>query len=347
MKAKTQIVYLNLSDPFGVAPYTRVKKQNVILTIEDGDGVYYGEASPSRYYSETLATVREAFKEAKNLLIEKDLFFIEDLMERVKARIPRANACRAMIEMAVFDYIGKKLNLPLYKLLGLRPPDGMLTSFTIGIDTMDIMLEKVDKAKDYPVLKIKLGRDAKHDIEVMKRIRARTDRVLRVDANGGWTPDVAIKCIKVLADLGVEYVEQPLATGSLRLLRDVKKKSPLPIYVDEDVHRCDTFPELLEVCDGINLKLIKTGGILEARRMVANARTFGLKTMMGCMLETGVAITAAAHIGSLFDHLDLDGNLLLANDPFDGVVVKNGALKMPDRPGLGVVPNQNYIPKSR
>jgi L-alanine-DL-glutamate epimerase-like enolase superfamily enzyme len=140
----------------------------------------------------------------------------------------------------------------------------------------------------------------------------------------------------------VEYVEQPLSTGSLRKLRELKKKSPLPIYVDEDVHRCDTFPELLEVCHGINLKLIKTGGILEARRMAANANTFGLKTMMGCMLETSVAITAAAHIGSLFDSLDLDGHLLLSNDPFDGMKVEKGHVKMPDRPGLGVIPNKNF-----
>jgi len=344
MEARTQKISLTLSDPFGVAPYTRSKKQNVILTLRDGDRICYGEASPSRYYSETLKSVIESFEKARDLIHEGDLFYLEELMDRVRRRIPEANACRAMIEMAAFDYIGKELDLPLYKLLGLRPPNHMQTSFTIGIDTVDVMLEKVDRAVDFPILKIKLGRDADHDIQVMKKIRDRTDKVLRVDANGGWSLEEAEKCIKLLADLGVEYVEQPLSTGSLKKLRELKKKSPLPIYVDEDVHRCDTFPELLEVCHGINLKLIKTGGILEARRMVANARTFGLKTMMGCMLETSVAITAAAHIGSLFDSLDLDGHLLLANDPFDGMKVENGYIRMPEGPGLGVTPNGYYKP---
>lgn len=344
MKTKTQVFDISLKDPFGVAPYTRTKKQNVVLLMSDDNGTYYGEASPSRYYSETLKSVRESFEKTKDIIIDSDLFYIEELMTRVKERIPEANACRAMIEMAVFDYIGKQLNIPVYRLLGLKPPDGMSTSFTIGIDTIDIMLEKVDRAVDFPILKIKLGRDVDHDLEVMKKIRDRTDKILRVDANGGWSAEEAEKCIKFLADLGVEYVEQPLKTGSLRKLRDLKKKSPLPIYVDEDVHRTDTFPDLLEVCDGINLKLIKTGGLLEARRMVTNARTFGLKTMMGCMIESSLAITAAAHIGSLFDHLDLDGNILLADDPFEGVKVEKGCLAMPDGPGLGVTPNDLFRP---
>jgi L-alanine-DL-glutamate epimerase-like enolase superfamily enzyme len=341
MKFKTRILTLNLSDPFGVAPYTRSKKQVMLLTMEDKDGVYYGEASPSIFYKETLKSVQTAFNKVKKLLVEDEFFYIEPLMNRIRKKIPHDNAARAMIEMAIFDYIVKKTGLPLYKYLGLYPPDGMQTSFTIGIDTLEKMLEKAEAArKKYPVLKIKLGRDPKHDIRVMREIRKMTKGVLRVDANGGWSLEDAVKCIKIMADLGVEYVEQPLSMGSLKKCRELKKKSPLPIFIDEDAHRCDTFPGIVDVCHGINLKLIKTGGILEARRMVANARTFGLKTMLGCMIETSVAISAAAHIGSEFDYLDLDGNLLLANDPFDGVRVEKGALKMPDRPGLGVVPRK-------
>ena len=340
MKASTHIVTLNLTDPFGVAPYTRSKKKVVILTLDDGEFVCYGEGSPSRYYNESLVSVRTAFKKAKSLLVEQELFYIEPLMERIAQCIPRDHTARAMIEMAVFDHIGKHLNIPLYKLLGLYPPEDKQTSFTIGIDTIDIMLEKVEKAADYPILKIKLGRDAKHDIEVMRRIRKRTGRALRVDANGGWTPEEALRCIKILADLGVEYVEQPLGRGSLRRMAELKMKSPIPIFLDEDVHRCDTFKELPDICDGINIKLIKTGGILEARRMLTCARAFGLKTMLGCMIETSVAITAAAHIASVFDYIDLDGNLLLSNDPFDGMKVEKGYLRMPERPGLGVIPRQ-------
>jgi L-alanine-DL-glutamate epimerase-like enolase superfamily enzyme len=338
MKTKTKILTLNLSDPFGVAPYTRSKKQVVLLTLCDGSETYYGEASPSGYYNESLTSVQSAFQKVKGLLKEEEFFYIEPLMEEIFKRIPNDNAARAMIEMALFDYIGRKTGLPLYKYLGLKPPENQQTSFTIGIDTIDQMLRKVDAAKNYPILKIKLGRNVKHDVQVMKEIRKRTDRALRVDANGGWSLEEAEICIKILADLGVEYVEQPLSRGALKKLGELKKKSPLPIYVDEDAHRSDTFRHLPEVCHGVNIKLIKTGGILEARRMVANARAFGLKTMLGCMLETSVAITAAAHIGTLFDSLDLDGNLLLSNDPFDGVRVENGYLRMPDRPGLGVVP---------
>jgi L-alanine-DL-glutamate epimerase-like enolase superfamily enzyme len=338
MKTKTQILSLNLTDPFGVAPYTRSKKQVVLLTLCDGEQTYYGEASPSAYYHESLASVKAAFQKVRGLLKEEEFFYIEPLMDAIFKKIPKDNAARAMIEMALFDYIGKKTGLPLYKYLGLKPPENRQTSFTIGIDTIDIMLRKVDAAKQHPILKIKLGRDAKHDVQVMKEIRKRTDKILRVDANGGWSLKEAERCIRLLADLGVEYVEQPLTPGAWNQLAELKKKSPLPIYVDEDAHRSDTFRRLPEVCHGINIKLIKTGGILEARRMVASARAFGLKTMLGCMLETSVAITAAAHIGSLFDSLDLDGNLLLKHDPFDGVKVKNGYLRMPDRPGLGVIP---------
>ncbi|HOE63759.1 MAG TPA: dipeptide epimerase [Candidatus Sumerlaeota bacterium] len=336
MKSKTHIISLNLADPFGVAPYTRSKKQVVILTLDDGEEIYCGEGSPSKYYNESLKSVRGAFAKVKKLLVEEEFFFIEALMQKIFEKIPKDNTARAMIEMAIFDYIGKKLNIPLYKYLGLKPANDKQTSFTIGIDTMEIMLEKVERFKQFPILKIKLGRDAKHDIQVMKEIRKRMNRTLRVDANGGWTPEEAIRCIKLLADLGVEYVEQPLSRGCLKRLAELKKKSPLPIFVDEDVHRCDSFHELIGVCDGINLKLIKTGGILEMRRMLANARTFGLQTMLGCMIETSIAVTAAAHIASAFDHLDLDGNLLLADDPYEGMKVENGYLRMPERPGLGV-----------
>lgn len=340
MKSKTQIVSLNLADPFGVAPYTRSKKQVVVLTLDDGENICYGEGSPSKYYNESLKSVRAAFAKVKKLLVEEEFFYIEPLMQRIFAKIPKDNTARAMIEMAIFDYIGKKLNIPLYKYLGLKPANDKQTSFTIGIDTMETMLEKVGRFNQYPILKIKLGRDAKHDIQVMKEIRKRTSRTLRVDANGGWTPEEAIRCIKLLADLGVEYVEQPLGRGNLKGLAELKKKSPLPIFVDEDVHRCDSFHELIGVCDGINLKLIKTGGILEMRRMIANAQTFGLQTMLGCMIETSIAVTAAAHVASAFDHLDLDGNLLLANDPYEGMIVEKGYLRMPERPGLGVRPKK-------
>jgi L-alanine-DL-glutamate epimerase-like enolase superfamily enzyme len=334
MQVKVRPYEMKMIKPFGLSRSTRTVSRTVLIEL-NGEG--YGEAGFSSYYGETQDTVVAFLKKVCDGLHEDDLLFPEATMERISASYPKNGAAKAAIDMAILDIAAKRLGVPLYQYLGLRRPDDKRTSFTIGIASDEEMLEKVEEAAAYPVLKIKLGRDPEQDIRVMKAVRKTTDKTIRVDANGGWNLDTAVRCIKVLADLGVEYVEQPLERGSLEALAKLKAMSPLPIFVDEDVMVSSDIPRLAGKCDGINIKLIKCGGILHAREMVAVARAFGLQTMLGCMVETSVGITAGAHIASLIDYLDLDGNLLIANDPFEGVKVEDGYLRVPDRPGLGVV----------
>jgi L-alanine-DL-glutamate epimerase-like enolase superfamily enzyme len=247
-------------------------------------------------------------------------------------------AAKAAFDIAVHDRIASRLGIPLHQLFGKASGHPLITSFTIGLDTMDEMLRKTDEAKAYSVLKIKLGREVGFDLDVMREIRrAVGEKTLRVDANGGWSPGDAERAIPVLADLGVEYVEQPLVKHSIAELRELKKKSPLPIFVDEDSMVAADLPPLAGAVDGINIKLMKSGGLGEAMRMIAVARTLGFQIMVGCMIETAVGITAAAHLGPLVDYLDLDGNLLVSNDPFTGVTCDpDGTMHLPTGPGLGV-----------
>jgi L-alanine-DL-glutamate epimerase-like enolase superfamily enzyme len=328
-----QLYILNLIDPFGISRATRTEEERVIINVEGG----WGEAAPISYYGEDENTVFDTIAKIEALDLP-DLDYVEDVIRAVEAAIPGNMSARAAFDIALHDRIGKKFGVPLYRLFGRKPDKPMVTSFTIGIDTMEVMLRKVDTARAYDILKIKLGRDIEHDLAVMTEIRrAVGNKILRVDANCGWTLDEARRAIPLLADLGVEYVEQPLDKGAFDELRELKKDCPLPIFLDEDIHTSQDIPHLAGVVDGINIKLMKTGGISEARRMISIARALGLQVMLGCMIESSIAITAAAHLGPFVDHLDLDGNLLISNDPFTGAVCDpNGRLHLPELPGLGV-----------
>jgi L-alanine-DL-glutamate epimerase-like enolase superfamily enzyme len=238
--------------------------------------------------------------------------------------------------MALYDLAGKRLGVPLYELLGLDPRKTPQTSFTIGLASPDEVVRKVREASAYAVLKVKLG--SGEDREVLEAVRDTTDRPLRVDANEGWTLEGARERLDWLAKLGVELVEQPLPADQLEQTRELRRLSPLPLYADESVHRAADIPRLAEAFDGINIKLMKCGGLGEALRMIAVARAHGMKVMLGCMIESSLAVTAAAHLTPLVDLADLDGHLLLAEDPFVGVGVEDGRLVLPDTPGLGVTP---------
>ena len=342
MKAKTKKYELTLEHPFGLARSVSTTRTVVFSRLECNGLTGLGEA-PSRYYGETLEGVIESIERDAAEIREGDIFFVKDIMRRtIEKGLTTGSACAAL-DMAIYDLIGKTLNIPVYKLFGAKPREELLTSYTIGIDTVDIMLEKVEEAGEFPILKIKMGRDVNQDIEVIKEIRKMTDKIIRVDANGGWSFEEAKKCISILAELGVEYVEQPLDRGELKKNAELKHWSPLPIFLDEDVHTSKDIPQLAEVCDGVNIKLMKCGGITEALRMVELSRALGLQLMLGCMVESSLAITAGAQIATFFDYLDLDGNLLITNDPFDGVQTIRGNLKLPDRPGLGVVPKEELF----
>ncbi|MGR3309252.1 MAG: dipeptide epimerase [Candidatus Brocadiales bacterium] len=327
---------LKLKYPFGISRETRTVQNNILVTIKDEDGNYgLGEAAPVKYYGENVKSVRAALHKMSRFLTN-DPFHIEDITNSLQSQSPNTFA-RAAVDIALHDLVAKKLNIPLYKFLGLNPSasgGSKVTSFTIGLDSIDIMCKKVEDAKDFPILKIKLG--VKNDMEVLEAIRCKTDATIRVDANAGWTVSEAIKKINVMKDFGVELVEQPIQPGNIDGLKKVRENVDLPIIVDEDVKTSKDIIPLVGAVDGINIKLMKCGGIREALRMINIARAHGLKIMLGCMIESSVSITAAAHLTPLVDYADLDGNILITNDPFIGVTVEQGKLILPEGEGLGV-----------
>lgn len=332
---------LQLVDPFGISRITRTEEERIYINFDDA----WGEAAPVSYYGEDEFTVRATF-DALEAADFGDLDLIEDVMERANATVAKNRAAKAALDMLLHDRLGKRLGCPLWKLFGRAPQRPLVTSFTIGIDSLDAMLEKTDRAANFDILKIKLGRDVEHDMKVMREIRRRVGdrKTLRVDANAGWTLDEARRIIPLLADLGVEYIEQPLPMGALDELTQLKKECPLPIFLDEDIHTSKDIPRVAHATDGINIKLMKAGGLTEARRMVAVARACGLQVMLGCMIESSLGITAAAHLAPAVDHIDLDAHLLIGNDPFLGVETRpNGELILPSLPGLGVSLREGFF----
>ncbi|AXA36725.1 L-alanine-DL-glutamate epimerase [Candidatus Sumerlaea chitinivorans] len=331
---------LKLVDPFGISRITRTEEERIYLALDGG----IGEAAPVSYYGEDEETVTRTLATVEQMEFD-DLDLVEHVMTEINARVPENRAAKAALDMALYDRLGKRLGIPLWKLFGHKPTRPLLTSFTIGIDTLEVMLEKVERAQNYKILKIKLGRDVEHDLTVMREIRKLVgpEKCLRVDANAGWDLDTAKRAFPVLADLGVEFVEQPLPMGAFEQLPKLKSHCPLPILLDEDVHTARDIPRLAPFTDGINIKLMKSGGLAEARRMIAVARAHGLRVMLGCMIESSLGITAAAHLGPAVDYLDLDGHLLIANDPFAGVACDpDGTMHLPTGPGLGVTVLPEY-----
>ena len=307
-------------------------RYNLLVEAEAEGRVGLGEAAPILRYGEDRESAARAVEEMATRIGDARLF---SLAAR-RAAVPSQASAEAAVDMALHDLAGQRMQVPLYELLGLDPADTPQTSFTIGLDTPEVVAAKVREAWSYPILKVKMGSD--DDRAVLEAVRDVTDRPLRVDANEGWTPAGAVERLEWLAKLGVEMVEQPLPAGMIAETRELRRLSPLPFYADESVHRAADIPALAGAFDGINIKLMKCGGIAEALRMIAVARAHGMKVMLGCMIESSIAITAAAHISPLVDTADLDGNLLLDSDPYAGATVRAGRIVLPERPGLGVVP---------
>ncbi|MCF6150243.1 MAG: dipeptide epimerase [Candidatus Kuenenia sp.] len=336
MKVSFHPLDLKLKHTFKISREAKDTQSNVIVSLidEEGNTSGIGEAAPSLFFRENQTNVIEMFRQSAGLLRDKNPFDIEDITAQLKEKFPGNAAARAAIDIALHDLVSKTLKIPLYKLLGLNPHHAMVTSFTIGMDTMEKMCEKIEEVKDLPLLKIKVGCD--DDVEILKELRKITMAVFRVDANTGWTEEGAIKRLHRMEELGVELVEQPFPIGNLESLARIKNKVKIPIFADEDVVDSKDIPRLINAVDGINIKLMKCGGIREALRMIHTARAHGLKIMVGCNIESSVSITAAAHLMSLADYIDLDGNLLVSNDPYEGVYFEKGWLSLPEREGLGV-----------
>jgi L-alanine-DL-glutamate epimerase-like enolase superfamily enzyme len=323
---------LRLRNPFRLSRGTWDLRQNVLVELEHEGLIGMGEAAPIARYGESHESAAHAVDEMAGRLGDPAAF--ADAASR--AAVPGQRSAEAAVDMALHDLAGRRLGAPLFALLGLDQARMPATSFTIAIDTPEGAAVKARAASDYAVLKLKMGSDA--DREVLAAVRDATDRPIRVDANEGWTFETAVERLEWLERMGVELVEQPLPAAALEETRALRRRTRLPFYADESVHTARDIPSLAGAFDGINIKLMKCGGIAEALRMIAVARAHGLKVMLGCMIESSLAVTAAAHLAPLADAADLDGNLLVDNDPFVGVTVRDGRLVLPDGPGLGVRP---------
>src|SRR5713226_4129750 len=324
---------LKLTTPFRISRGVQTVASNAVVQVNYNGYTGYGEAAPDEFYGENVETVLACIaKFAGNL--GDDPFAIEDVLNNLEHIIRLNPSAKAAVDMALYDLVGKMLGVPVYKLLGLNPAHAAHTSFTLGIDTPMNMAKKALAARDYPILKVKVG--TKHDIDVIKAIREVSSATIRVDANAGWTPKEAIKTINALAHYNIEFVEQPIAPRDLEGLRLIRENVPIPIIADESCVTVDDIPRLAGCVDGVNFKLMKSNGITNVLKMIHVARAHNLRVMIGCMIESSLAITAAAHLTPLVDYADLDGHLLIDNDPYEGVKVVNGKLVLPDRPGLGV-----------
>ncbi len=326
---------LTLKHTWTIARNSSDYKDNVFVRVERDGVVSWGEAAPNVRYGESAEKTLAVLEQARPLLESGDWFEYVDLRRRWETFTKDQTCAGAALDMAVLDWVGRKLNVPLYQLFGLDRNKAPVTTFSIGIDTPDVVREKVREAAGFPVLKIKVGRD--NDAELLAAVRDVTDCPLRVDANEGWRDkQTALDKIRWLQDLGVELIEQPMPAAMLEETAWLRDRVDIPILADEAVKNAADIPKLAQAYDGINIKLMKSGGIQEALRMIHIARALGLKIMLGCMIASSVSITAAAHLSPLIDYADLDGNLLIADDPFLGVTVDRGRLVLPAGPGLGV-----------
>jgi L-Ala-D/L-Glu epimerase len=333
MQIDAKPIDLKLTTPFRISRGVQDTSSNVVVRIQYNEHVGYGEAAPDEYYGENQETVLSCITTFADNLGD-DPFLIEDIMSNLDHLIRFHPAAKAAVDMALYDLVGKILHVPVYKLLGLNPKHTPQTSFTLGIDTPENMAKKALLARDYPILKVKVG--TKHDLDNLKAIREVSSATIRVDANTAWTPKEAIRMINALAPYNIEFVEQPIAPRDLEGLRLIRENVSVPIIADESCVTIDDIPRLAGCVDGVNFKLMKSNGITNVLKMIHVARAHNLRVMIGCMIESSLAITAAAHLTPLVDYADLDGNLLIDNDPYGGVVVEHGKLVLPDKPGLGV-----------
>jgi L-alanine-DL-glutamate epimerase-like enolase superfamily enzyme len=332
VEVSAEIVVLELAETFVISRGASDAEEVVVVTVEHDGVVGRGEAAPSERYDESVASTL-AYVEAHGWRLGDDPFALEEIFAQLP---PREYAARAAIDAALHDLQGKLAGRPVWNLLGLRR-EGPPTSWTIWLGDPDDMARRAARVdRRFRRLKLKLGGRDGLDVERVAAVRRVVgDAPLQVDVNEAWSLDEALELLPRLAELGVEYCEQPLAAGD-PFGPELKARSPLPIYVDEDCHTLADVAACAERAHGITIKLAKSGGIREAIRMVHAARALGLGCMLGCMVESGLGIAAGAHVASLFDHVDLDGNILIRHDPWPGVELVDGVQLPPTAPGLGV-----------
>ena len=335
MRLRHEPLELETTFEFRIAVGSSLGHANTLVRIEH-DGIEgLGEAAPSNYYGESRPLVEAALAEWAPCL-GGDPFALEAIEQRMHATMRGNGAAHAAIEMALHDWIVRRLGLPVWRLLGLDRTRTPLSCVTLGMAGPEEMERKLQTVIEFPMLKVKLG--APGDVENLRRIRRDYRGRIRVDANTAWSAADAVRVLRLIEPLEIDLVEQPVARHDLDGLRWVRERSPIPVFADESCHHLGDIANLAGRVDGVNFKLMKTGGIREMLRMIHAARSHGMQVMLGSMVESSLALSAAAQLAPLADFLDLDGHWLLRQDPFAGAPGERGRITLSDRPGLGVVP---------
>lgn len=334
MKLRTHVIGLPLRHRFTIAHGSFTERENFFVELDDGEHRGFGESSAVSYYGVDVHEMAARTERLRARIEAWDGESPEALWESLRDELDDQRFTLCAIDQAAWDLWGKRRGIPLWRAWGLSIEDCPPSDYTIGIADLDEMVAKLSEFPNFPVYKIKLGTD--RDLEIVRALREHTNATFRVDANTAWTADQAIEFSGPLRDLGVEFLEQPLPVDDLDGMRRVFERSALPVIADEsclvesDVERC------AGVFHGVNIKLTKAGGLTPARRMIDHAKQLGLKTMVGCMTETSVGISAIGQLAPLLDYVDMDGALLLATDVAEGVRVVDGRVEYPATPGTGV-----------
>lgn len=326
LSLQVQRLELPLVHPFTISRSTESVSHTAIFRLRYNDIEGLGEACPSPRYNESVDSIQAFF--STGALRADDPYLLDALL----VDIPPAARCG--LDCALHDVLGKDLQRPLYRILGVDPAQTKCTSFTIGISDPELTRQKLAEVGEHPIIKVKLG--AGREVETIEAIRSQYTGTIRVDANEGWTPESSVAILRELQRFDIEFCEQPIPAGHPERLRFIREHCAIPIVTDEDSKDASDLPALYGCVDGINVKLVKCGGIRAALEMIHTARALGLKIMLGCMVETAILSTAAAHLTPLVDWADIDGPFLTARDPFKGLGYANGKLLLPEGPGLGV-----------
>lgn len=336
IRATTEPLTLVPTHPFKISRSEHRAYEHVLVRLEHDGDVGWGEAAPSARYGETAGTVAVALETLLPIVeAAEDPYDLAGIEARLGGALWANASAKTAISAALHDLLGRRHGLPLYRWLGLSLDDVPPTSFTIGIGTAEEMAAKVEEAAGYPILKIKMGFEG--DVEALETIRSMTDKPIRVDANEGWSRAEAIARVPVLEELGVELLEQPVAADDREGLARVAAATDVPVVADESCLTTADLEGLVGVVDVVNVKLAKTGSVMEAWRLMTAAKALRFGVFLGCMVESSLGIAAAAHLAPLADWVDLDGHLLLSDDPFSGLrLVEGRVLPDAEEPGLGV-----------
>ncbi len=343
MRLSYTIYRLQCTHPFGISRSSHDYYDRVFIYLEQDGFIGRGEVAPSERYNESIPQILERLK--NKIILPKNVTNVDEVIEIFDRYTDGIKSFRSACVNALFDWWTQKNNISLHEYFNYYGKIKNSTSFTIAIGDFDELAQKVKEAKKYKILKVKLGIDK--DKDIISTIRKFTDKPIRVDANEGWDINTAIEMSRWLAEQNVELIEQPLPANDLDKMVELKKNSSLPLIADENCHTSSDIENLVNKFDGINLKLAKCGGVDEASIMIKTAKKYNLKIMFGCMVESSIGITALAQFASQADYLDLDGNLLIDNDPYNGLQIVNGVPVLPKGNGLGlslIIDYQNKFP---